>query len=44
MINQINDTIIVTGHDNYLYNGEYTRGNDWNDTSHFVMGDRHLYF
>jgi len=22
----------------------YTRGNDWYDAPHFVMGDRHLYY
>jgi len=36
--------LIVTGNEDESYNGQYVRANDWNDSPHFIMGDKHLFY
>ena len=44
IIDESTQVITVSGHSDDSYNGEYMRGNDWNDAPHYVMDDRHLYY
>jgi hypothetical protein len=34
----------ISGHSDPWWDGVYTRGNDWNNSPHFAMGDRHFYY
>ena len=37
-------TIVISGHSDESYNGIYTRGEDWNDSPHFVKDHFHLFY